>query len=241
MRPLLLCLLLARGLAAQNTVWGGEADFNSRYVWRGLTYSRGPVFQPAMWVTRGPVTASLWSNMALSREPRRGQFDQVFFSVTQERDQRGWKWEPTVQGYYWQGFSGESNAKTVELSVRASRPVGGLRFFTSQTVDVAGFAGSYVGDAGLEGKKSRWGFTWEASGLAAWANATFNRNYVGVERHALNYLQGSIAARKYSKRGWYVRPHAEFVVVAGPPIRRAVESRNLLVGGIAVGWGDSMR
>lgn len=159
MRRLLLCLLLAAGLPAQNTSWGAEADFNSRYVWRGLTYSRGPVFQPAFWVTRGRVTASLWSNMVLNHEPRRGQFDQVFFSATQERDQRGWKLEPTLQGYYWQGFRGESNAKTLELSFRASRPVGPLRFFTSHTVDIAGFPGSYIADAGLEGKKRRWGLT----------------------------------------------------------------------------------
>lgn len=238
MRRLLLCLLLPLGLPGQTNSWSAEADFNSRYVWRGLTYSRGPVFQPSFGVTRGRMTLSLWSNMALGQEPRRGHFDQLFFSVTGERDRQGWKLEPTLQGYYWQGFSGESNAKTLELSLRASRPAGPLRFFTSHTVDIAGFPGSYIADAGLEGKKRRWGFTWEANGMAAWANATFNRHYVGVERRALNYVQWSVAAIKYSKHGWYVRPHAEFVVVTGAPIRRAVEDSNLLVGGIAIGRGN---
>jgi hypothetical protein len=136
------------------------------------------------------MTFSVWSNMVINNEPRRGQFDQVFFTGTSETNVSHWKMEPTVQGYYWQGFGGESNAKTLELSLRASRPVvGRLRFFTSHTVDIASFAGSYVADAGFEGKKRLWGLDWEGNAMIAWTNATFNRTYVGVSAHALNYSQ----------------------------------------------------
>jgi hypothetical protein len=238
MRLIAISLWLASALPAQNGAgwsWGAEVDFNSRYLWRGLTYSRGPVMQPWVWITSNRTTVSLWSSMVLNNEPRRGRFDQAFFSAARENRLGRWKIESALQGYYWQGFSGEANAKTLELSFRASRPVGPLGFFTSHTVDIGGFPGSYIADAGLEARKRFLGLDWDWSGMAAWANSTFNRNYIGVERHAVNYTEWSMAVTKRGKHGWYVRPHAEFVIITGASIRRAVHPKNILNAGLVIG------
>ena len=80
-RHLLLWLLPPASLWAKGTSWAAEVDFNSRYIWRGIAYSKGPVFQPAFSVTHSGFTVSIWSNMVLNNEPGRGRFDQVFFSA----------------------------------------------------------------------------------------------------------------------------------------------------------------
>ena len=223
-------------LMGQNVSWGAEADFNSRNVWRGIAWTHGPVFQPAAWASWGNTTVSVWSNMPLSHEARRGEFDQVFFSLTHEIKAGRWKLEPAVQGYYWQGLVGEGTAKTLELAFRASTPVGPLRFVTSHTGDVATYRGACVGDAGLEGKRIWRGLEWEANGVVAWANSGFKETYAGAGRSGLSYAQWGAAATRRARQSWYWKPHAEFVVIVDPVMRRSLGNTTLFSGGIALGW-----
>ena len=234
MRPFRLLLLPAL-LSAQNSSWGTEADFNSRYLWRGIAYSRGPVFQPAFWLTHRGTTVSVWSNMVLNHEPRRGRFDQLVFSLSREYELTRWRLEPTFQGYIWQGLQGDGTARTLELSVKASHPLGPLRFVTSHTLDIASYRGSLISDAGLEGRRlfHRWQF--ESSATAGWANGAFNRTYTGVDHATVNYLQFTVSATRKSTGGWYVRPHAEFVTTLSGSIRQALGNRALANGGVAFG------
>lgn len=206
-----------------------------RYVWRGQAYSRSPVVQPWASAAWNRTTFTLWSNMVLNNEPRRGRFDQLFYSATQQIDRGKWKVEPTLQGYHWQGLGGESDVTTLELSARISHPLGPARIVTSHTLDVARFPGAYGGDAGIEWRTKKRGWDWELSSLAAWANARFNRVYIGADRQAMNYAQVTAAATKQWKGGWYVRPHVEFVTTVSGVIRRAVESKNIFNGGVAIG------
>jgi hypothetical protein len=118
-RHLLLWLLPPASLCAKDTSWAAEADFNNRYIWRGIAYSKGPVVQPSFSLTHRGFTVSIWSNMVLDNEPGRGRFDQVFFSVSREFRLACWRFEPTIQGYWWQGLRGESTANTLELSAKS--------------------------------------------------------------------------------------------------------------------------
>jgi hypothetical protein len=235
MRPLLLCLFLPAVLVAQSTTWTAEADFNSRYLWRGIAYSKGPVFQPSFWVKHGNSTVSLWSNLVLNNEPKRGQFDQLFFTVSHELVFDRWRLEPAIQGYTWRGLRGESSATTAEVSVKLTRAIGPFRVVTSSTVDIASYRGAFIADAGLEWGRAARQWQLEASAITAWANSAFNRTYVGVDRNALNYLQFTVSATRKSKRGWYLRPHAEAAIVLSKEIARALNDRVLGNVGLAFG------
>src|SRR5688572_13068726 len=61
--------------------FGFETDFSSRYVWRGLTLSEGPVQQTSAWVSKGPLTYTLWSNFVLGKGDNRGRFDEVDLTI----------------------------------------------------------------------------------------------------------------------------------------------------------------
>src|SRR5262245_19688499 len=61
--------------------YGFETDFNSRYVWRGIALSQGPVEQTTAWVSISGFTFYTWGNMAFKNGPQRGGFNQGEFSV----------------------------------------------------------------------------------------------------------------------------------------------------------------
>lgn len=56
-------------------------DFLSRYVWNGLAYSRGPVWQPSASLEFHGVGVSVLGNFVLNDEPNQGQFNEVDFTL----------------------------------------------------------------------------------------------------------------------------------------------------------------
>lgn len=62
-----LAALWAAPAAAQNVTIGADAAFNSHYVWRGLSLSNKPVFQPDVWVSVYGLTAGVWGNIEPSK------------------------------------------------------------------------------------------------------------------------------------------------------------------------------
>jgi len=62
--------------------WGGEVDFVSHYLWRGLPYSQGRVVWPSVWVSAHGVTVSLFMNYDPDYDPTLNEYD---ISVGYER------------------------------------------------------------------------------------------------------------------------------------------------------------
>lgn len=215
---------------------GGEIDVNSRYIWRGIDYSNGPVVQPYLWATWNTTTLTAWSSMPVSSEPGRGTFDQLFVSVSHEMAIGPWQFEPALQGYSWRGMMDETTTRTLELAGRLSRPLGPLLLTMSHAFDVTSYAGSWIADAGIAWERTTPRWQLEASLSTAWANGKFNRVYVGAPAPAVNNVQFTVAGTRYGRRGWYVQPHAEFVGITAPSVRRALEARTLMNAGISVGW-----
>ena len=52
--------------------WGAETDFNSRYVWHGITNSEEPVQQSSLWISKSGLTMMVWGNVALGDERSSG-------------------------------------------------------------------------------------------------------------------------------------------------------------------------
>ena len=43
---------------------GGQVDFDSIYIWRGIKLSDGPVMQPSAWIEAYGAKFTVWSNFA---------------------------------------------------------------------------------------------------------------------------------------------------------------------------------
>jgi hypothetical protein len=182
------------------------------------------------------ITFSVWSNMPLSREPRQGRFDQLFWTASKSRTWRRWTLEGALQGYVWQGPPGEPGARTVETAGRMAYTAGPITLFTVHTLDVAAYRGSYFVEAGATGQRRWRRVQWTAQAQAGAANGRFNRAYAGVLGAAVNFVQLDLSASVPLKRGWSLRPHLEATQIVSPAIRRATGNFRVFNAGVALGW-----
>jgi hypothetical protein len=213
---------------------GLEADLVSRYVWRGLALSDGPVLQPSVWASFAGFTLTPWVNVALHEDSARAGLNELDLALDYSRDVFDLTVDPSFAMYLYPNQA--DAAPTGELAVALSYPVGPISIFTNQSVDLIATPGAYFGDAGLsiESELAR-NLSVEASVRAGWASARFNDANLGVNRAALN-MGGADLALTWSPGGWfYLRPHGALSVLFDPELRAAVTSPLLITGGLAIG------
>lgn len=223
----------ASGIALPLTT-GLEADFVSRYVWRGLALSDGPAFQPSVWVSFAGFTLTPWANVALHEDSARAGLNELDLTLDYSRDVFNLTVDPSFSVYTYPNQT--DAAPTGELAVALSYPVGPISIFTNHSVDVIATPGAYFGDAGLSFEHEfAHDLCVDASARVGWASARFNDANLGVNRAALN-MGGADLALSWSPGGWfYLRPHAALSVLLDPALRAAVTSPLLVTGGLAIG------
>ncbi len=243
----LIPLLLASGYAiAQEpgsqtkkipkVTYGFETDFNSRYVWRGIAQSEGPVKQTTAWVSISGFTFYAWGNMVLGREPHRGDFNQGEFSVSYIREWKKLVIEPAFVYYLSRPPENVDDPPTGEVSVKLSYPAGLIRVFTDQNFDLIRYRGAYFGEAGLsyEGRLNR-KTTVASEFKLGWASAKFNETNIGVRKRAFNLIGAEVSLTYAPNRCFYLRPHFEWTRISDGQLRRHLTSPTIGNFGLAIG------
>lgn len=213
---------------------GAELDGNSRYVWRGLALSTGPVLQPSAWVSLAGFTLTPWANFAFRAGDAPSGFSELDVTLDYSRVISDLTVNPSFSVYL---YPNQADAPpTGELAVALSYPVGPVSIFTDHSLDLIATPGAYFGDAGLSYERDLvQNLTVEASAFAGWGSALFNEANFGVNRAALN-VGGADLALTWSPGGmFYLRPHAALSVLLDRELRAAVSSPLLIIGGLAVG------
>jgi hypothetical protein len=237
---LIVCLCLGalaicpNSLIASELSFGAELDGNSRYVWRGLAWSEGPVLQPSAWVSLAGFTLTSWANFAFREGDAPAGFNELDFTLDYSRDVFNLTVNPSFSVYL---YPNQADAPpTGELALALSYPVGPVSLFTDHSVDLIATPGAYFGDAGLSYETEFIpNLTAEASAYAGWGSAVFNDANIGVNRAALN-VAGTDLALTWSVCGlFYLRPHAALSVLLDRELRDAVPSPLLITGGLAIG------
>jgi hypothetical protein len=221
-------------LIASELSFGAELDGNSRYVWRGLALSEGPVLQPSAWVSLGGLTLTPWANFAFREDDAPAGFNELDVTLDYSRDIINLTVNPSFSLYL---YPNQADAPpTGELALALSYPVGPVSIFTDHSVDLIATAGAYFGDAGLSLERDLvQNLAVEASASAGWGSARFNEPNAGVNRAALN-LGGADLALTWSPGGlFYLRPHAALSVLLDRELRAAVANPLLITGGLAIG------
>lgn len=213
--------------------WGGEADFNYRYVWHGIAFSRGPVLQPSVYISKYDLTLTVWSNLNLNNEPQRGQVTETDFILGYSRTWAGWKIEPTYYVYLNRPPHGQSDPATSEMWIKISHAAGPVSIFTTQTFDVQAYRGSYYGDAGV-GYERKWGkAAISSTASAGWASAKFNQAYIGPAKNAFNFLGGDFSVTYPLRPHFSIRPHVEASRIMDNELRRALTTPTVWSAGLA--------
>jgi hypothetical protein len=220
--------------SAPGIAYGAEADFNSRYLWRGLALSRGAVFQPSVWASKNNWTLDLWANVDLGRHEGRGRFNEVDVNVAYEHEWGKLTVEPSFLLYTYYHQPGVPT--TGELAVKLSLPAGkGLTAYAKQNLDVVKYGGANFTEAGLTFETAVAPHaTLETTGSLGWGSSKFNETYVGLSHSGLNVVGADAAVKLDGKHGWTLRPHATYSVVADRKLRRLVSDTHLFNIGMAL-------
>lgn len=195
-----------------NFTYGSEIDLNSRYLWRGITWSENFVGQPSVWVSYADFTGTVWGNFFFDDADSRVGCNEVDFILAFIRELAKLSIEPSFSYYLY--FNQEDAPGTGEIALKLSYPVGPFSVFTDQTFDIVRYAGAYFGDLGfsyeheLSSKLSL-----DAAFKLGCGSARFNDTYIGVSKNAFNLTEMKVSLPYYVSGKFYVCPHLELDAV----------------------------
>lgn len=214
---------------------GAEADFNSRYVWRGIPLSKGAVMQPSVWISASDFTLTLWNNFVLDHETNHGQTNEFDFILAYCKEWDNISIEPSIN-YYWY-LNQEEAPSTGELAVKLAYSINSnIELFTNQYIDVKEYPGAYFGDIGVGYTRDLNSvLTFEGSIGFGWGSSKFNKTYLAVAKNALNVAQGEISLTYHQKNCFYLRPHVAVSTILDNELQQQLDDSTLLYGGIALG------
>jgi hypothetical protein len=213
---------------------GFESDFASKYIWRGLAFSRGNVSQNSVWLTKGGLTGSIWSNYDAGSEdvdPRLNEFD---FGLAYETSFHNLSVEGMIGSYVYPNQP--ETPSTDELSLNLSYGLPLIQPFTIQTVDIKEYRGAYFGELGLQASRDITGnLSADMTAEIGWGSAKFNHAYIGDVGAAfqLASCQANLTWGLY--KSLYLRPHFWVTTLINNDIRDLVEKPTLYQFGLAFG------
>jgi hypothetical protein len=199
--------------------YGTEVDINRRYLWRGLSFSDGPVLQPMIFATAYDVTLFVWSNLLLA-DGLAGHFTTVVPGVSYTAQRYGVDLEADIL-WYIQTSRLARPRSSAEIKVAATYFFNAsFEAHTRHFVDITRQDGAYFGMAG-PGLKHIWnGWDLTAAAEVAFATAAFNSDYFDVDAAAINMVQASVQLQ-HSLGEWVdCTLHAEASELLDPALRQ---------------------
>lgn len=219
----------------QTLIYGGELNFNTRYVWRGLAWTDGPVLQPSAWIGGYGIEFSVWSNFVLYDENRRGKFDEVDLILLYSYEWNKLTIEPRFE--YWMYFNQDDSPWTGEFSLKlVYNVIGTINVFTFHAFDIIKYRKSYYGEFGFSfGHDFLDNLSWTNELSFAWATSKYNDTYIGVSKNALEAVIFKTFVEYYILDYLYLRPHIELSILVDSDLRSQVNDPTLVSGGLAIG------
>lgn len=229
---LALVPVFASGLSFES---GFELSGRSRYVWRGLRLSQGPVAQPAVWASFRGWTISTWANIPLGHKGDGLGLNEPDLTVSYQQEILGFSLEPSAAGYF---YADDWTKPELELGLNVAYGLADFELSSGHNLGVFPSAGGYFGTVG--GAFSRevgFGLAPEVSLSAGWGSPQFNEVNYGVARWAFNVIEFG-AGLNYSLKGVVdVKPFVELSVVPDRVLRSAGGEAFQAVFGLTVGRG----
>ncbi len=238
---LLLCILAAAGspaVAADEEptapTWtlGVEVDANSRYLWRGMAFSEGAVYQPSLTIGRGPWSINAWANVdpSILSGPRLNEFDGTLSAAL---DWRGWSFEPSAMVY---SYPGTGSATTAEVQLGIRHAFGAWTPYTVHSVDLVEARGAAYSALGVSFESPIPGHnTVELNaeyGRGWWRFAAW---YADPALEGMNVWSAGLSSTIALADGVSLRPHVGWNQVGNRPVREFISGPSPFTFGIALG------
>jgi hypothetical protein len=213
--------------------FGLETDFNSQYIWRGISFNKGFIIQPSPWISFSDFTLSIWGNFPLY-DVNSYEGDEIDFCAAYLFSFESLSLETSLNYY---NYPGQLEApSTAEGNLKFSYKISGWDIYSNFNFDVLEYSGSFASDAGMSYEINLKETAISVDLNAGWAGRKFNQVYINpeYERSSINYLIISISANYYLTDQIYLKPHIEYCSILNAVLAE-VSGNHLSNFGVLVG------
>jgi len=209
-----------QAFAAEDLYLGAALDWNSRYIWRGMTVDEGAVLQPSFWTSLLGTNLLVWANYPLQDSAGQKGFDEinVYFQGTSPR-----RALVVVTGLnvYTYPHAEDDGSWTAEVAMTFYAPVGPAWLYWENNVDVISSPGAYYAEFGIQaGRGVADSLSLEASLALSYASSDFNEACLGISKSALTYLTAHAGIEWFIADWLSLSPHVETVFTLDGDVRR---------------------
>jgi len=187
--------------------FGFDAGFANKYMWRGICYNQGLVFQPDFYVSYSNFTFLTWANIGIW-DINAANYNEADFVLNYSNTFFNFDIESSLNYY---NYFYDTDANTAEFIVGLSYPLGDFSLFTKFSVDILQTPGAIYDELGIGYEKEltdKW--TIAGSLLTGIANSSFNSYNLDVNKSAFN-LVGANANLSYSPlEDFSINAHFQF-------------------------------
>lgn len=212
---------------------GAESTAQSRFIWRGVAWSRGPVLQPSAWGSAMGLTADVSCNFMLGHEAR-GQPSAIVASVVRDFAWRSLRVKPGF--FLYELPHARAPARTAEASFEAGIDLGEVSLTTTHALDVGTHPRAYFGTAGIELEPEVGPLTIELATDVGWGSAELHREYFHRGATGLSVAEAKVAARYEVNDLLYFVLHAEGSALLSNALRASGAESTLAAAGATVGF-----
>jgi len=228
---------IAKGEPAR---FGFNADYFTKYVWRGQNISDDSVLQPSIYVAKSGITGTVWGNMDLTGvNDRNGEFSELDYTLDYTAK------VPTMTDIYisagaiYYRFPGGSSKPTTEV-------YGGIRFTGCPLTpalkifrDIDQVDGAYIQTSightiekiGQFGDGCYCGV--QVGAAIGYGNSAYNAGYFGTRKGRSNDLTLGLGIPVCMGK-WTIKPGVNYSTMLSSAIREAGETSDNLWAGVGV-------
>lgn len=225
-----------------NKYWAAEvySDILSRYVWKGLLFSRGAVWQPSFSVEVLGLGLNVWANMPMTGGINEGQFDEIDLSLYYHHMFKNFYLRAWILGLLYPNenpLSLDDGSPGMQILLHISYHAGPVILFSDFSISIFNDPGALYWDVGLGHKRSLpLNFSMEFSGLISLANGTFNQAHIAPVGTKLNLFEFSLAFPWEPIIGFTVAPKMYVSTLLASSLRNAVGQPDVIWGGLSLSY-----
>lgn len=236
--PLFVVLLFSSSAGASEEggampTWGADVDFRYNYIWKGMSFGKGLLVQPGLWISYKGFSAGVWNSLLAYDADAAGVHETDLYA-SGDWSNDDWFAGALFEYYIYYADLGSNSGG---ITLKGGRFLGDFVLSLEQYLDIIAAPGSYAGQL-----QTTWNHNLfdeslylESSLKIGWGSADFHDYNAGVDKFTVTHASLAFKSFYYPWGPLYIGPQAELAVLVDPDIRDALGNLEWDVG-LAIGF-----
>lgn len=201
---------------SSDIAYGAKTDFVSKYLWRGISYNKGLIAQPSIWVSTSDFTLEVWGSYTfydVNDSPKRNEIDLILSYQYLVDDL---SIAPSFTYYTYPNQ--EDSPPTGELGLNLSYQIKDFTLFNYFTYDIIKYSDAYFNETGILAEKElHENLSVSSSVSVGYASGKFNETYIEVpagtealSKSTFSLVKFDLAVTYSPFKNFNVSPHFQF-------------------------------